>query len=83
MHYVSDIASDPTLNWGKPVHGGGKSGKPPRYRIIGVREGVEIKVIVEHGGDGIITAYPTSNPNPLLLPNGPIGPSLPLENDEE
>jgi filamentous hemagglutinin len=34
------------------------SGKPVRWAVEGVRDGVPIRVIVEPHGEGIITAYP-------------------------
>jgi EndoU nuclease-like protein len=68
MHEVSDIATDPKLDWVRPD---GKSslfydsGKPARFTVrdpatgaLPVRDGVSIKVIVEPAGEGIITAYP-------------------------
>ncbi|WP_207222465.1 EndoU domain-containing protein [Herbihabitans rhizosphaerae] len=59
---VSDIATDPTLRWtqltGKPGATHTKAGAPVRYEVIGTRDGVKIKVIVEPGGEGIITAHP-------------------------
>ena len=35
-------------------------GKPVRYEVVGRREGVNIKVIIEPDGEGIISAYPYS-----------------------
>jgi hypothetical protein len=62
MHYVSDIATDPKLQWtwqsGKPGSMFTKSGKPSRVFVIGEREGVKIKVVIEPAGKGIITAFP-------------------------
>ena len=62
MKEVSDIATDPSLTWkqitGKPGSTVTKSGKPVRFEVIGEREGVKIKVILEPGGEGIITAHP-------------------------
>ena len=47
---------------GAPETGNGglftKAGKPARFAVEGVRDGVNIKVIVEPTGEGIITAFP-------------------------
>ncbi|MFD1463384.1 polymorphic toxin-type HINT domain-containing protein [Paenibacillus farraposensis] len=52
MNNVSDIVTDPSLNWakGKVVNG------VQRYEVIGVRDGIKVKVITD--GKDIITAYP-------------------------
>ncbi|MGG1617123.1 polymorphic toxin-type HINT domain-containing protein [Paenibacillus sp. NRS-1782] len=52
MNNVSDIVTDPSLNWakGRVVNG------VQRYEVIGVRSGVKVKVITD--GKDIITAYP-------------------------
>ena len=34
-----------------------KKGVPSRFTIVGIREGVKVKVIVEPAGRGIVTAY--------------------------
>lgn len=64
MGHVSDIATDPSLAWVQETGPLGAAltskGKPVRYYVVGVREGVKIKVIVEPGGEGIITAFPVS-----------------------
>lgn len=62
MHEVSDIATDPSLQWrqitGAPGAAFTKKGAPIRYEVIGNRGGIDIKVILEPGGEGIITAHP-------------------------
>jgi len=52
MHNVSDIATDPKLNWnkGRIVKG------VQRYEVTGIRDGINIKVITD--GKDIITAFP-------------------------
>ncbi|GCD81259.1 hypothetical protein PTHTG4_03210 [Parageobacillus thermoglucosidasius] len=52
MHNVSDIATDSTLKWkrGRVVKG------VQRYEVIGIRDGIKIKVITN--GKDIITAFP-------------------------
>ncbi|WP_088146777.1 EndoU domain-containing protein [Achromobacter denitrificans] len=62
MHNVSDLATDPAATWiqltGKPGAEFTLAGKPVRWAVEGVRDGVNIRVIVEPRGEGIITAYP-------------------------
>lgn len=61
MHYVSDIATDPTLTWTRPGQTGSlftRAGDPARFVVFGEREGIRIKVVLEPMGEGIITAYP-------------------------
>ncbi|MFU3248138.1 EndoU domain-containing protein [Pseudomonas paraeruginosa] len=62
MHNVSDLATDPKASWtqltGKPGAQFTTKGKPVRWAVEGVRDGVNIRVIVEPHGEGIITAYP-------------------------
>lgn len=63
MHYVSDLATDPKATWtqlsGKPGAQFTTKGNPVRWAVEGVRDGVNVRVIVEPFGEGIITAYPT------------------------
>lgn len=59
--YVSDIATDPSsVAKGMPNDGRlfSSAGKPIRWRLYGTRDGVQIRVVVEPGGEGIITAFP-------------------------
>lgn len=59
--YVSDVATDPnSIVMGAPKNGSlfTKAGKPARFRLYGTRDGVQIKVVVEPAGEGIITAFP-------------------------
>ncbi|WP_371231666.1 filamentous hemagglutinin N-terminal domain-containing protein [Pseudomonas sp. QE6] len=62
MHNVSDLATDPKASWtqltGKPGAQLTTKGKPVRWAVEGVRDGVSIRVIVEPHGEGVITAYP-------------------------
>lgn len=62
MHNVSDLATDSTATWtqltGKAGADFTASGKPVRWAVEGVKDGVEIRVIVEPHGEGIVTAYP-------------------------
>ena len=54
MHHVSDIATDPAVEWlpGKICNG------KLRHNAIGAREGTKVKVVIENEGEGIITAFP-------------------------
>lgn len=62
MHSVSDIATDPSLNWVQQTGRAGaaftRGGAPVRYTVEGVRDGVKIRVVLEPGGEGIITGFP-------------------------
>jgi RHS repeat-associated protein len=62
MHNVSDIATDPALQWVQQTGKAGslftKSGAPARFFVDGVRDGVEMRAILEPAGEGIITAFP-------------------------
>ncbi|PPI54051.1 EndoU domain-containing protein, partial [Rathayibacter toxicus] len=62
MHYISDIATDPTLAL-KPknktdIGNFTKEGLPARFIVEGERESVKIRVVIELAGEGIITAHP-------------------------
>lgn len=62
MHNISDIATDPKIQWqqisGKSGAQFTQRGLPVRYKAIGIREGVTIRTVIEPGGEGIITGYP-------------------------
>lgn len=62
MNAVSDVATDPLLQWTQITGKAGteftKSGLPVRFAVTGLRDGVNIKVILEPGGEGIISGYP-------------------------
>ena len=62
MHEVSDIATDTSLKWIRQTGEAGnlftKAGKPARFLVEGVRDGVYIRVIIEPTGEGIITGFP-------------------------
>lgn len=64
MHEISDVATDPRYTWHQQTGAPGaeftKRGDPVRYAVTGNREGVDIRVIVEPGGEGIITGHPLS-----------------------
>ena len=66
MHNVSDIATDSNLTWVRQTGPEGswftRAGTPARFEVVGVRNGVEIKVVLEPAGEGIITAFPTQHP---------------------
>lgn len=52
MHNVSDVATDPKIEWkpGRVVKG------IQRYEVTGIRDGMEIFVVTD--GSDIITTYP-------------------------
>ena len=62
MHYISDIATDPTIKWVQETGAKGalitRKGHPVRFSAIGTREGTNILTVIEPGGEGIITGYP-------------------------
>ncbi|MGL4297723.1 MAG: EndoU domain-containing protein [Candidatus Neomicrothrix subdominans] len=62
MHSVSDIATDPSLTWVQQTGRAGaaftRGGAPVRYTVEGVRDGVKIRVVLEPGGEGIVTGFP-------------------------
>jgi hypothetical protein len=62
MNAASDVVTNPNNTWiqEKGILGTWttKSGKPARGYVIGTIDGVEIKVIIEPRGNGIITAHP-------------------------
>ncbi|WP_147572881.1 DUF6531 domain-containing protein [Cellulomonas massiliensis] len=62
MHAVSDVATDPSITWIQQSGVAGaeftKKGKPVRFIAEGVRNGVNMRVAIEPGGEGIITAFP-------------------------
>jgi filamentous hemagglutinin len=61
MHEVSDIATDPSIPWVPQTGNGGlftRAGLPARFTADGVRGGINVRVIVEPAGEGIITAFP-------------------------
>jgi filamentous hemagglutinin len=63
LHNASDVATDPSIPWnqltGRPGAEFTRAGDPVRYAAEGTRDGVNMRVIIEPGGEGIITAYPT------------------------
>ncbi|WP_157683578.1 polymorphic toxin-type HINT domain-containing protein [Microlunatus soli] len=62
MHEVSDVATDPSLQWTQNTGPEGadftRRGIPARKEVVGSRDGVNIRVILEPAGEGIITAHP-------------------------
>jgi hypothetical protein len=81
LQVVSDIVTDPQTVWtqqsgpgqGTQVRGlptnppTTAAGAPVRYRAEVVWEGVTIRVVVEPGGEGIITAFPVGYEDPATL----------------
>lgn len=64
MHNVSDIVTDPSLDWKwtKGAQGSDftNAGDPSRAVVTGNRDGIDIKVVVEPAGEGIVTAHPVT-----------------------
>jgi RHS repeat-associated protein len=64
MHNVSEIATDPAVQWIRQTGRPGPSlfnrdgATPSRWYMFSEREGVRIKVIVEPAGKGFVTAHP-------------------------
>ncbi|UYN84873.1 MAG: EndoU domain-containing protein [Microcella sp.] len=62
MHNISDVATDPTLNWVQQTGRLGseftRNGDPVRFAVDGMRGGVMIRVVIEPRGVGIVTAFP-------------------------
>jgi filamentous hemagglutinin len=62
MNEISDVATDPSLQWTQISGRAGaeftNAGRPVRFAVTGVRDGVNIKVILEPGGEGIVSGYP-------------------------
>jgi hypothetical protein len=62
MHSISDIATDPSLTWTQQIGACGathtRGGAPVRFKVEGARGGIQIRVIIEPGGEGIITGFP-------------------------
>jgi hypothetical protein len=64
MHEVSDVVTDPNIEWKTNIVVQGKQ----RYKATGIRDGVEIDVIIEPEGVGIVTAFPQSGPGVIRNP---------------
>jgi hypothetical protein len=66
IEYISDVVKSPNSKWtqqtGKPGTKYTNSGKPVRWQVEGTRDGVDLRVIVEPDGQGIVTAFPTNVP---------------------
>jgi len=59
--YVTDIVTDPSSHVFGGGAGGGPlthAGNPARYRIYGTRDGVQLRIIWEPRGEGVISAFP-------------------------
>lgn len=56
MHVVSDLTTDPGATWTQRSGKAGAQftniGKPVRWAVEGVRDGVNVRVIVEPHGEG-------------------------------
>ncbi|MEO8899917.1 MAG: RHS repeat-associated core domain-containing protein [Polyangiaceae bacterium] len=61
MERISDVATDPSLNWVQQTGPQGslftRGGDPARFSVMGDYLGFQFKVILEPAGEGIITAF--------------------------
>ncbi|MBB3059990.1 hemagglutinin repeat-containing protein [Microbulbifer rhizosphaerae] len=55
LHEISDIATDPKLNWSKPD----RRGYIAASKMV---EGIQIKVVVDTKSGRVVTGYPTNTP---------------------
>jgi RHS repeat-associated protein len=66
LNAIADVATDPNATWtqqeGSPGSRYTKKGLPVRWKVQGTRNGVDITVIVQPDGKGIITGFPTNTP---------------------
>lgn len=73
MHEVSDVLTDPDVKWIQQTGPDGadftRAGDPTRWTATAIRDGVEIKVVVEPAGKGIITAIPLNGPGVIRNPS--------------
>lgn len=64
MNEISDVVTDPSLAWVQRSGPAGaqftRSGRPVRYTVDGIRDGVTIRVVLEPDGEGVITGFPIS-----------------------
>jgi RHS repeat-associated protein len=62
MNGVSEVATDPANGWVQQTGRLGaeftRAGDPVRFSVEGVYDGLKMRVIVEPGGEGIITGFP-------------------------
>ncbi|HSZ39519.1 MAG TPA: EndoU domain-containing protein [Trebonia sp.] len=62
MNGVSEVATDPASEWVQQTGRAGaevtRTGDPVRYAVNDVYDGLKMRVIVEPGGEGIITGFP-------------------------
>jgi hypothetical protein len=62
LHAVSDVATDAANQWVQQSGRLGaeftRGGDPVRYVVEGIYDALKIRVIVEPGGEGIITGFP-------------------------
>ncbi|MEP0873680.1 DUF4114 domain-containing protein [Trichocoleus desertorum AS-A10] len=69
VNNIYDVLKDPLSTWrqqtGSPGAKYTRNGDPVRWTVEGHRDGIDIRVVVEPDGEGIITAYPKNvQPNP-------------------
>jgi hypothetical protein len=66
MNGVSEVAIDPANEWIQQTAQAGaeftRAGDPVRFAVNGIYDGLKMRVIVEPGGEGIITGRPAPCP---------------------
>ena len=67
---ITDVVKDPNSTWkqetGRPGAEFTKKGAPVKWSVTGTRDGIDIRVLVEPSGRGVVSGYPTNTPpNPL------------------
>jgi hypothetical protein len=66
LNYIADIVTDPNSIWSQQTGSNGslytRSGRPSRWNVTGHRDNIDVKIVIEPAGEGIITAFPTNIP---------------------
>ena len=67
---ITKVVKDPNSTWtqqtGRPGATVTRAGEPVTWKVEGTVDGIDIRVVVEPTGRGVVTAFPTNTPqNPL------------------
>ena len=70
LENITSVAKDPNSTWtqrtGNPGAEFTNRGTPVKWAVEGTVDGINIRVIVEPSGRGVVSGYPTNTPpNPL------------------
>ena len=70
LNNIKKVLEDPDSTWtqqtGSPGAEFTKRGQPVKWKVEGTVDGVDIRVITQPGGQGVVTSIPTNaTPNPL------------------